>query len=438
MNDFQKSQAQKILSMYNNVENFIEKSEELEKGGKRAFIGEVRKYNGQDWVKHHDGWVLLNYSSGKHILERTGGKREEASKEHVEHAKKHMDKQAGDELQRHLNYKKKLSEEGGVKEESKSIEKEVTEQSKEKTLEEVDYKVAEKLLKDLYNQDQRVKDSGYDMSEIKKLDLIEREIVKIGLAPKIGSAWSKKHTPKQLHEQYIKNGYSWLVEEEVKPKVKSIVEDKDWDRMADLFLNEKSPVKVANAITDKRKAIARFVAGSKIANDTLEYRDSWKQYSNTFSAFGNRALELGATKEEIEEAFNNAEIPDKIEEKVKKLADKKLNNRFIGSLSKKVLDAGYDINFEKTNGYAITRAGKDAMSRNGRKWTIGYKSEIDLGNGKKVKLVIDAITDEGDGPTSYIVDTSGSDSIFNHLGSWEGIGITKLTSDVLTALSKHK
>lgn len=110
MNQFQKSQAEKILASYVSQEN------DLEKGGKRAFIGEVRNYSGQDWVKHHDGWVLV-HASGNHILERPGGKREPASKEHVDHANKHMDKQAGDELQRHLDYKKKLSEEGSVKEE---------------------------------------------------------------------------------------------------------------------------------------------------------------------------------------------------------------------------------------------------------------------------------------------------------------------------------
>jgi len=83
MNKFQKSQAEKILASYVSQEN------DLEKGGKRAFIGEVRNYSGQDWVKHHDGWVLV-HPSGKHLLERTGGKREPASKEHIDHARKHL------------------------------------------------------------------------------------------------------------------------------------------------------------------------------------------------------------------------------------------------------------------------------------------------------------------------------------------------------------
>lgn len=90
MNQFQKSQSEKIRACYESES--LEKSDldSLEKGGKRAFIGEVRKYNNQDWVKHHDGWVLVHPSGKGHILERPGGKREPATDEHIEHAKQHL------------------------------------------------------------------------------------------------------------------------------------------------------------------------------------------------------------------------------------------------------------------------------------------------------------------------------------------------------------
>ncbi len=78
--------------------------------------------------------------------------------------------------------------------------------------EEVSYDVAKKLLDDLYKQDQKVRDSNYSMVEIKKLDAIERQIVKAGLSPKMGSAWRKEVTPKKLHKQYKDYGYSWLGE----------------------------------------------------------------------------------------------------------------------------------------------------------------------------------------------------------------------------------
>lgn len=90
MNQFQKSQSARILACYESTN--LEKSDfdSLEKGGKRTFIGEVRRYGGQDWVKHQDGWVLVNHASGKHLLELPGGKRVPAEKHHVEHASKHL------------------------------------------------------------------------------------------------------------------------------------------------------------------------------------------------------------------------------------------------------------------------------------------------------------------------------------------------------------
>jgi hypothetical protein len=76
----------------------------------------------------------------------------------------------------------------------------------------LDAKKVEKLLDDMYAQDQKVKDSNYSMAEIKKMDAIEREAVKMGLAKKLGSAWDKDKTPKEVHSKYEKYGYSWYGE----------------------------------------------------------------------------------------------------------------------------------------------------------------------------------------------------------------------------------
>jgi hypothetical protein len=75
-----------------------------------------------------------------------------------------------------------------------------------------DPKKVAKLLDDLHAQNQKVKDSDYSMAEIKKLDAIEREVVKLGLAKKMGSAWYKDRTPKEVHRKYEKYGYSWYGE----------------------------------------------------------------------------------------------------------------------------------------------------------------------------------------------------------------------------------
>ena len=74
---------------------------------------------------------------------------------------------------------------------------------------------------------------------------------------------------------------------------------KDWERMLNLVVTDDSGDSVAKSLKDKDKAISRFVAGLKLSDSPLEYKDSWGEYSGEFSSFGNKALSLGATVEEI-------------------------------------------------------------------------------------------------------------------------------------------
>ncbi len=212
------------------------------------------------------------------------------------------------------------------------------------------------------------------------------------------------------------------------------IADKDWNRMSDLVLSNKDGAGTAKILKDKNKAIARFVAGLKLEETNLNYNENWKEFRGSFSEFGDKALELGATIEEIQGVFGENEVPPKYKEKLAVLGSKtkKLSDRFVGDLSKRILDAGYGINFLPHNGYALTYLGKDAMARNGRKWTIGYKAEIDLGD-EKVKLVFDAITDEGDGPTYYFV-AGEADHIFNNVTPYEAIGKNKFFAGVMEKL----
>ena len=214
-----------------------------------------------------------------------------------------------------------------------------------------------------------------------------------------------------------------------------MIEEKDWNRMSDLVLSGKDGAGTAKVLKDKRKAISRFVSGLKLENESLNYSESWKEFHGSFSEFGNKALELGATIEEIQKTFDEAVVPIKYSEKLVELSSKKLNNRFVGDLSKKILNAGYDINFLPHNGYAITTHGKDAMERNGRKWTIGYKTEISLGE-EKFDLVFDAITDEGDGPTSYVIANGESSNLFWD-EEWGTMGKLKFISKIMESLSER-
>jgi len=207
------------------------------------------------------------------------------------------------------------------------------------------------------------------------------------------------------------------------------ISSKDWQRMLDLDLAGDDGSKVARSITDKNKAIARFIAGLKISGSNISLNKNYRgnpEYNGDYSALGNKALQLGATPEEIQSLFDQTTVPDEYTTKQKELSTKKLQT-YAGPISKAVLKSGYDIEFIKTNGDALTNVGRDAMSRNGRKWTIGYKTIIDLGNGKKIDFDFDAITDEGGGTCLYTSERIG----------WKEYGIREFLIKLLTYLQKQ-
>lgn len=220
------------------------------------------------------------------------------------------------------------------------------------------------------------------------------------------------------------------------------ISEKDWKRMQDLVLTGKDGVGTAAVIKSKDKAIARFVAGIKLKNSNLDINSP--TYGNNyfhghFAEFGNKAMELGATLEEIQETYNTNQVPEKYHVDRTHIKEKKLDSRFVGDLSKKLLDKGFSVEFYDErgyrSGYAITHTGIEAMEKNGRKWTIGYFCKITKNNITH-KLVFDAITDEGDGPTSYVIDSQ-SDAIFRYFGHWERIGKLKFNKFIIETLEKQ-
>jgi hypothetical protein len=210
---------------------------------------------------------------------------------------------------------------------------------------------------------------------------------------------------------------------------------KDWNRMLDLYLAGESGVSVASRIGSAEKAAARFVCGAKLAGVTTTDMQAMSHYYGQFSDFYNRAIQLGMSRDIILEAVHNTAIPTPIADKLRTLSTKKLNNRFVRALSKAVLDAGYDISYPTRGGNAITMEGRDAMARNGRKWTIGYTAIITV-NGTSVSLVFDAITCEGGGSTYYVFATSLSSSCFGGASSFQQYGQRAFVSRVLNDLSR--
>ena len=233
---------------------------------------------------------------------------------------------------------------------------------------------------------------------------------------------------KQLTALLLKERLERLTGKKVMLEAK--VSDKDWERMSDLVLTNKDGSGIAQTISNKDKAIARFVAGLKLKGENI--RSDRKSYWGSFNEFGNRALQLGATPEEIQDTFDSTIIPPQYSNKLKTLGskDKKLKDRFVGSLTKLVLSLGLDIKFLPTNENALTREGMDAMRRNGRKWTIGYKAEITKQDGSVVRLNFDAITDEGDGPTFYVI-APGSD-----IRAWGVMGKREFLTGIKNQLEK--
>jgi hypothetical protein len=138
---FEEIQKEKISRLYNNTERGVTITEVdttrvqkslisqaypdiLEKGGKRATIGEVRIWDGVKVVKHQDGWVILNDKTNKHVIELPGGKRVPATHEHIKHADDHLARhnregggltaknEISEEVQKHLNDNTTTGEDG--------------------------------------------------------------------------------------------------------------------------------------------------------------------------------------------------------------------------------------------------------------------------------------------------------------------------------------
>jgi hypothetical protein len=212
------------------------------------------------------------------------------------------------------------------------------------------------------------------------------------------------------------------------------IANKDWERMLSLVLTDSEGESVSKSIKDKDKAIARFICGQKLCRiDEPTYEHRWG-FEGPFACFGNRALELGADFITILNEFRRAEVPQSIIDKRAKYNGKKMDSWVVSHISKAIIDAGFDINYLNNGGYALTQEGRWAMERNGRKWTIGYRTEVKV-NDAVYSLVFDAITCEGGGPSSYVI-SGQSDRIFNRINGYERLGKVKFTSSILEVLKQ--
>lgn len=225
-----------------------------------------------------------------------------------------------------------------------------------------------------------------------------------------------------------------LIESVIRKQLQEVsVSDKDYIRMIDLIVKKDPGSSVAKSITNKTKAINRFVAGLKLTRSEYEYISNPNNYRGHFVEFGDKAIQLGATHKEIIDILKNTHTPDQYFHRLSALKRKNMGDRFVSDITKTVLKNGYDIKYLPHNGDAITSDGMYAMKRNGRKWTIGYKTEIDL-DYETVKFFFDVVTDEGGGPSYYIL-SGQSDPIFDKI---QNGGVKKFTESLNNVLIQYK
>lgn len=207
----------------------------LEKGGKRATIGEVRTWGNEKWVRHQDGWVHVHPKTGKATIEKPGGKRETASEDHVEHHKEHIDRHGREAGSDKKDIKSgdtvRVGDRRGVVQEEKINPKSLWDNNV------------------LSNRKEIAKDAGCSRdAEYKTWSELDQKDKDILL-----KYWNIKES---LSEEEYKNSYGITKEEskkrlkekeesiedldkqlESKVKVISVMtdEDTDWDRVSDMF-----------------------------------------------------------------------------------------------------------------------------------------------------------------------------------------------------------
>lgn len=95
------------------------------------------------------------------------------------------------------------------------------------------------------------------------------------------------------------------------------IENKDWSRMYDLIVDGKDGAGVARSITKKDKAMARYIAALRILN--IDPRTKWdgSQFSGEFADFGNKAIELGRTFDDICEVYDATPVPESLIQQTK-------------------------------------------------------------------------------------------------------------------------
>lgn len=210
------------------------------------------------------------------------------------------------------------------------------------------------------------------------------------------------------------------------------VTDKDWSRMQDLWNQGQEGEGVAKKITSVEKAVACYVAGLKIegAKEATKegYNGSKTLPWSSFKAFGRRALELGATFEDLEDSFAAAQKPSR-----ENIHQKKVYSGYTANLEK-LLDTlakqtGWTWTWKTIENIRKCSIKTEQMYiRNGRVWPIIKEITLSKPGREDVQVVATIVTNEGGGIYAYDFD-------YNYIPSFKDFK-ELFTRKVLSLLEK--
>lgn len=184
--------------------------------------------------------------------------------------------------------------------------------------------------------------------------------------------------------------------DEAKDIHKLELDPKHVKRMKEYLNKNSDPDVLAGDIKDPAKLVGRWLAAIVI---------DWPEAVEAFGREIKSRKLLSDT--EIMDYMDKMENEEVDTSDVKRLTDneKKLANSWITKSAFKFFNSLKDVKVEWVEAFknAKTQAGKDAMSKNGRAWSEGFKVKFIKGD-KEKEVIFDVITNEGGWLYGYGVD----------------------------------
>ena len=216
----------------------------------------------------------------------------------------------------------------------------------------------------------------------------------------------------------------------------STVETKDWNRMYDLIADGKDGDSVARSIRFKDKAVARYAAGLKLLNQSPEESFSSGRFTGYFSAFGNKALDLGATINEIQTTWENASPPKHLIDQLKAyINDSEIRVNIPDNFFKEIRHADIEMRIDEDDRLASDTAKHYAQNKES-KVVVPIKMVFNPYDALPQEIDLDVIMDENGQSNKYVfVSQENFDTKLDLYD--EPFGYTELHDGICSALNIH-